>query len=262
MSSVCLLMLLAVTAFAAADDFRDRMAIVGPGDFHSVIPEGKEDAIIDVPVFQLDRLPVTNGEFLEFVKANRQWRRGEAVRLFVDPSYLSHWETAIELGPDVEAEQPVIHVSWFAATAYCEAHGARLPRWYEWEFAAAADKTHADARDDPLWRQQILNWYATPGSNALSLVGQRSENFYGIQDLHGLVWEWVADYNALLVADDNREQGGADTLKFCGAGAISMQRKEDYAVLMRVAMLSSLEAAYTTQNLGFRCAADLLEGSQ
>ena len=98
MSSVCLLMLLAVTAFAVADDFRDRMAIVGPGDFHSVIPEGKKDAVIDVPVFQLDRLPVTNGEFLEFVKASPEWRRGEAVRLFVDPSYLSHWETAIELG--------------------------------------------------------------------------------------------------------------------------------------------------------------------
>ena len=79
-----------------------------------------------------------------------------------------------------------------------------------------------------------------------------------MHDLHGLVWEWVDDYNALLVAADRREQGGADKIKFCGAGAISMERKEDYAVLMRVAMLSSLEASYTTQNLGFRCADEVL----
>ena len=53
---------------------------------------------------------------------------------------------------------------------------------------------------------------------------------------------------------DNREQGGADELQFCGAGAITMEEKENYAVLMRVALLSSLEARYTTRNLGFRCA--------
>ena len=33
-----------------------------------------------------------------------------------------------------------------------------------------------------------------------------------------------------------------------------MQEKENYAVLMRVAMLSSLKAVDTTNNLGFRCA--------
>ncbi len=237
------------------------MATIGPGDFHSVIPEGEKDEAIDIPAFWLDRRPVTNSEFLTFTNANPEWQHGAAIRLFVDASYLSHWVTATELGPNISAEQPVTHVSWFAATAYCEARGDRLPRWYEWEFAAAADATRADARDDPRWRQQILNWYSMPGSKPLSPVGQRAANFYGVHDLHGLVWEWVDDYNALVVAADNREQGGADKIQFCGAGAISMERKEDYAVLMRVAMLSSLEANYTTRNLGFRCAADLSEGS-
>jgi formylglycine-generating enzyme required for sulfatase activity len=254
---VRILVLVLVSVVAAADELQDRMATVGPGEFQSVIPESEKGKAIDVPVFLLDRRPVTNRDFLDFTNANPEWQRGNAVRLFVDASYLSHWATAVELGPDVASEQPVINVSWFAATAYCEALGARLPRWYEWEFAAAADATHVDARDDPLWRQQILSWYATPGSNPLSPVGQRAANFYGVHDLHGLVWEWVDDYNALLVSADNREQGGADKIKFCGAGAISMERKEDYAVLMRVAMLSSLAAAYTTRNLGFRCAADI-----
>ena len=41
---------------------------------------------------------------------------------------------------------------------------------------------------------------------------------------------------------DNRNQGDPDTAKFCGAGALSMDDRDNYAVLMRVAMLSSLEA--------------------
>ena len=53
---------------------------------------------------------------------------------------------------------------------------------------------------------------------------------------------------------DNRNQGDADKARFCGAGAISMNDRDNYAVLMRVAMLSSLEARDTTANLGFRCA--------
>jgi formylglycine-generating enzyme len=79
---------------------------------------------------------------------------------------------------------------------------------------------------------------------------------YGIYDLHGLVWEWVEDFNALMISGDNREQGDPDLAKFCGAGALSVTDRENYAVLMRVSMLSSLQANYTTKNLGFRCAQD------
>jgi len=37
------------------------------------------------------------------------------------------------------------------------------------------------------------------------------------------------------------------------AGALSINDRENYAVLMRVAMLSALNGADTTMNLGFRC---------
>ena len=78
-----------------------------------------------------------------------------------------------------------------------------------------------------------------------------------MQDLHGLVWEWTDDFSSLLVAVDNRNQGDPDNTRFCGAGALSMDDRDNYAVLMRVAMLSSLNAPDTTANLGFRCARDL-----
>jgi len=69
--------------------------------------------------------------------------------------------------------------------------------------------------------------------------------------------EWVDDYNALFIAGDSRTQGDPDILKFCGAGAINVIDRDSYAVLMRIALLSSLNAADTTSTLGFRCARPL-----
>ena len=88
-------------------------------------------------------------------------------------------------------------------------------------------------------------------------VGRTPKNAWGAYDLHGVVWEWVDDFSGLMISADNREQGDPNLLKFCGAGALSTQDRQNYAVLMRVALLSSLSAPQTTRNLGFRCARDL-----
>ena len=149
------------------------------------------------------------GRFLTFaglLAERADWRRGDAPTVFVDSGYLAHWRGPLVLGAGVDPEQPVTHVSWFAAEAYCATEGARLPTWYEWEYAAAASETERDAHQDPHWRQRILDWYATPSDRPLPRVGGRPANVYGVQDLHGVVWEWVDDFNSLLVAPDNREQ--------------------------------------------------------
>ena len=226
--------------------------------FASVVPLEADGAPVDVAPFRLRTLPVTNAEFLAFVHANPEWRRDRVAPILADSRYLSHWSSPEELGDDAAARQPVTRVSWFAAQAYCASEGARLPTWHEWEYAAAADADRHDARSDPAWRENILAWYARPSNVPLPDVGGAA-NAYGVRDLHGLVWEWVDDYNALLVASDSRDQDDPDVLKFCGAGALSLQEKENFAVLMRVAMLSSLHAAGTTNNMGFRCAKPVAE---
>ena len=249
--ALALALVAAAGGATAAPDFR---AIEGT-TFQSVLPAAKDSKNVTIDDYQLARTPVTNAEFLEFVKANPEWQRGRAAKLFVDGGYLKHWRGPTQLGA-AEAAQPVVHVSWFAADAYCAAQGARLPTWHEWEWAAAADERVADARKDPVWRQRMLDWYAETGTT-LPRVGRGPANVYGVQDLHGLVWEWVEDFGAMMVSGDNREQGtDPDLMKFCGAGAMTMEQKENYAVMMRIAMLSSLKASYTTANLGFRCAKD------
>lgn len=243
----CFGLMLALPAVAA-----DYVALPG-GSFTSVLPADDKRAPAQVAPFKLRNELVTNAEFLTFVKAHPKWRRDQVASILADQRYLSHWEGANTLGEGALPRQPVTRVSWFAAQAYCESEQARLPSWYEWEYAAAADATRHDARSDPAWRESILGWYARPSNTALPNVGGVA-NAYGVRDMNGLVWEWVEDFNALMVASDSREQGDPDVLKFCGAGAISMQEKDNYAVLMRIAMLSALKAGDTTNNMGFRCA--------
>ena len=243
-------------ACALAGERSEFLALPG-GLFRSALRfEDARDGVRVAP-FLLMRSPVTNAGFLSFVRTHPAWRRDRAPSVFAESRYLSHWQDSAELGPQAGSEQPVTWVSWFAAAAYCESLGARLPNWSEWEYAAAADETRADARDDPAWRERILAWYSRPSTTALSRVGQQAPDVHGIHDLHGLVWEWTGDFSSLLVSGDNRNQGDADNTRFCGAGAISMEDSSDYAVMMRVAMLSALEGANVTGNLGFRCAKDI-----
>ncbi len=252
--SIKLFAIVALSAGLVQASIADEFVRIPGGEFRSVIPEGEGDNRIAVAEFFMQEAPVTNAEFLRFVLHHPEWQRGTAVSLFVDDQYLSTWAGPISLAPESGPQQPVTQVSWFAADAYCEWQDARLPSWYEWEYVAAANETIADARELPEWRQEILSWYSKAGGDRIRDVRNSPANYYDVFDAHGLVWEWVDDFNAFLVTGDNREQGGADQLQFCGAGAITMEEKENYAVLMRVAMLSALEARYTTRNLGFRCA--------
>jgi formylglycine-generating enzyme required for sulfatase activity len=242
------LLALLLAGGAVAADGNPFLPVPG-AEFRSALPTGKQDHV-KVPGFLLQEHPVTNSEFLAFVRTNPHWRRGATPAVLASGDYLAHWAGPLDPEPQAAAKQPVTRVSWFAAQAYCEAQNARLPDWYEWELAAAASAKERDARADAAWRQQILDWYSRPVSTALPDVKQGAANVYGVYDLHGLVWEWVMDFNSLLPAD-------ADPEKFCGSGAQNLQQKENYAVLMRIALLGSLQASDTGHALGFRCARDL-----
>jgi formylglycine-generating enzyme required for sulfatase activity len=238
---------LAVQPAAAADYVR-----VPAGTLTSVLANDASPEPVQVAAFSMRSVAVTQGEFLRFVIAHPEWQRGRVARAFSDEGYLQDWRTAVALADVDSARRPVVNVSWFAAQAYCEGEGGRLPTWTEWEYVAAADATRRDARDDPVWLARILGWYARPANAALPAVGGAA-NVYGVRDVHGLVWEWVEDFNALLVSPDSRGGSDPDKLKFCGAGAINLQDRQNYAVLMRVALLSSLNASDSTGSLGFRC---------
>lgn len=248
-----------VQALAAAAQPEQPLAAyrsIAGGTITTLLPPDGKQAPVSVPRFAMRVLPVTQAEFAQFAQQQAQWRRSRvASSSLADGQYLRQWPTDTAPGPTHMA-QPVTDVSWFAAAAYCHSEGARLPTWHEWEYVAAANERRRDARKDPVWRARILDWYGQT-SKPLPEVGSTQRNVYGIQDLHGVIWEWVDDAGALMVSGDNRTQGDPDTLKFCGAGALSATDRENYPILMRIAMLSSLGAASTNRNLGFRCVKEI-----
>ena len=121
---------------------------------------------------------------------------------------------------------------------------------------ARADATNANATADDNYTQRILDWYAAPNKSPLPQANTYPNNFYGIQALHGLIWEWNEDFNNSMFTGESRGDSGIERNLFCAGGAVSSTDVRNYAAFMRYAFRSSLKGNYTTVNLGFRCAKD------
>jgi len=233
------------------------MVVIAGGVFKPMFRSPTDFKEISVKPFCLDILPVTSGEFLEFVRANPRWRRSQVKRLFADVSYLKNWAGDLELGANASPSAPATFVSWFAAKAYAKWKGKRLPTMPEWELVAAAGETRPDGENDPAFKRALLAWYSSPSEKQLASVGKHRTNYWGVQDMQGLVWEWVADFNTAMVTGDARGDSGLDRQLFCGSGSVGARDVTDYAAFMRYGFRSSLKAEYCIHNLGFRCAKDL-----
>lgn len=216
---------------------------------------GSNGDLVQVNDFYLDAFPVTHGDFLKFVNNYPEWRKSQVKGLFADERYLQFWENDLQFPGNLETS-PVVQVSWFAAKAYCDCQGKRLPTVDEWEYVAMASSTQKDAREDSLFTLSILSGYEKPKTYLLE-VGNQPQNAWGIYDLHGLVWEWTQDFNAIILTGESRNNGNTDLGLFCASGALGANDLMNYAAFMRYAMRSSLKARYSLTNLGFRCASDV-----
>lgn len=217
---------------------------------------GREGTVVAVEDFDLDVYPVTNKDYMDFVKKYPQWQKSNVKKLFADGSYLSNWKNDLQIKDSENLNSPVTYVSWFAAKAYCECQGKRLPTMDEWEYAAMADETVKDARIKKSYNEQILSWYESSRTNE-NEVGEHPKNFWGVHDLHGLVWEWTADFNSVLLSGESRKDNDKDNNLFCGSAAIGATDLMNYAAFMRYALRGSVKANYALKNLGFRCATDI-----
>lgn len=209
---------------------------------------------VSITAFEIDAYPVTNQEFLSFLKKNPQFLRSSIKRLFADTSYLSHWDSDTDFG-NLKPNGPVTNVSWFVAKEYCKCQDKRLPGLDEWEYVAMADTQKPDARTDEAYTKFILSWYEKPNTWKNS-VGQTFRNYWGVFDMHGLVWEWTYDFNSIFLSGESRKNTEQDTVLFCGSSSLNSTDLMNYAAFMRYAFRASLKANYTTKNLGFRCARD------
>jgi formylglycine-generating enzyme required for sulfatase activity len=168
-------------------NFRDLFTPEVPRHFVSLDP------------FYFDRYPVTNAQFKVFVDAQPRWSPDNIPAHLHNGAYLDHWDG--DTYPKQLADHPVVYVCWYAAVAYAQWSGKRLPTEAEWEFAARGGSEEAeypwgDAPADPSRAN-----YAASGLGTTTPVGNYPPNPFGLYDLAGNVWEycldeWRAEYYA------------------------------------------------------------------
>ena len=217
-----------------------------PGGSYRPLYLKKDTPLISVKPFQIDKTPVTNAEFAQFVKANPKWQRGNVSVKQAESNYLKQWD---KNGPKAaDANKPVTNVSWFAAHTYCAAQGKRLPTNDEWEFVGLASELQANGSNEPSYNRTILSWYEN-GSKGLKNIQQNKPNFYGVYDMHGLIWEWTSDFNSSQITS-----GTLKAADFCGSGAVNSSDPSNYAAFLRYGIRTSLQPNFVLHNMGFRCA--------
>ena len=235
--------------------FEKKMVTVRGGNYKPffVTKSNKPVAVAD---FKMDETAVTNREFLEFVKANPQWRKSKVNRLFAYTNYLRHWQSDLSIGESNKKiyNSPVVNVSWFAAQAYCKWKNKRLATVAEWELASKGIPQNIKQKS---LTDYILDWYTQPNLPVLPNVKSTYKNEFGLYDMNGLIWEWTFNFNSFIGSRDSRGNNEDEFKNFCAAGALNVADKSDYATFLRFSYRGSLKGNYCIANLGFRCATDL-----
>ena len=148
---------------------------------------------IYLDAFHIDKYEVTNAQYKKFVDANPQWQKDRIPEKYHDGDYLEHWD-GNDYPPD-KGNHPVVYVSWYAAMAYAQWQGKRLPTEAEWEKAARGALLSRKYAWGPSLEANKANYGESVGST--TAVGTYPENRYGLYDMTGNVWEWCLDeYNA------------------------------------------------------------------
>ena len=139
--------------------------------------------------FHIDRYEVTNAQYKKFIDANPQWQKNRIPEKYHDGDYLKHWN-GNNYPPD-KGNHPVVYVSWYAAMAYGEWRGKRLPTEAEWEKAARGVRYGRDYA----WGDSLDPSKANYGEEIgdTTPVGTYDMNGYGLYDMTGNVWEWCLD---------------------------------------------------------------------
>ena len=182
---------------------------------------------VEVADFYIDKYPVTNRQYYQFVLSDGYKPQG-------------NWQKYFEPGT---ADMPVRGVTWEDANQYCRWAGKRLPTEAEWEKAARG----TDGQLYPWgndWSSDIL----PRGSlNYRLVLNQKAESPYGVLAMVGVLWQWTSSSHAAYPYDPN----ASGELKVLRGGAFSNGRN-----IIRCANRYPEDPSVSFNTFTFRCARD------
>ncbi len=264
---------------------------------------------VGVAPFYIDICAVSNGQFDEFVTATGYTTEAEQFGWsYVFHKHVSNsraraasqgsaagteWWLGIEgacwrrpEGPGSNIrrrmDHPVVHVSWRDAQAYCGWAGKRLPTETEWEYAARGglqqklypwgdELTPRGKHMCNIWQGKFPHFDSgADGFTATAPVRSFSPNGYGLYNMSGNVWEWMADWfsptpqSAGPQEDHSAERPAERPAERAGAagGACKVIRggsflcHASYCNRYRVAARTANTPDSSTSHCGFRCVRD------
>jgi len=237
---------------------------VGDGDEH---PEH----LVYLDAFYLDKYEVTTSRYAKFLEETGAEREkesettqfirgllGKPKAKFTPRGNPAYWDL---VNLSRHGNRPVVGVSWYDSQAYCDWAGKRLPTEAEWEKAARG----TDGRTYPWGDEAPTSWRANYGkeysehlySDVIQPVGSYEEGKspFGVYDMEGNVWEWVADwYDSEYYANSpERNPTGPASGKYrvLRGGSWSNQPES-----LRSAYRHVIPPTYRGANSGVRCAQD------
>uniref|UniRef100_A0A8C5LRY7 Inactive C-alpha-formylglycine-generating enzyme 2 n=1 Tax=Leptobrachium leishanense TaxID=445787 RepID=A0A8C5LRY7_9ANUR len=240
-----------------------------------------------VKAFTMDKYPVTNQDFREFVRAKKYKTEAEMFGWsFVFEDFVSKelkkkvtkkiesapWWLPIERafwrqpsgpgsGIKEKLDHPVLQVSWNDAHAYCQWLGKRLPTEEEWEFAARGGlqgKTYPwgdrfQANRSNLWQGIFPKKDRSEDGyhGASPVTAFPAQNDYGLFDLFGNTWEWTS--SEYTIAGQIQSQNGQTMYTLRGASWIdSLDGSFNHKARVTTRMGNTPDSS--SDNLSFRCA--------
>jgi iron(II)-dependent oxidoreductase len=242
----------------AAAQFSE-MVKVPAGAFTMGSNDGPDDErpahSVELDAFEIDRLPVTNEKFAEFLNAvGTSNLAGERLYDFDDADARIHQNGGLWSADRGYEHHPAVEPTWVGARDYCAWRGKRLPTEAEWERAARG----SDGRKYP--------WGNAPPDATRAQFGRRFNETapaaafpagagpYGTLGMAGNAWEWVASayraypYSAL----DGREDPAAGPVRGTRGGGHDSPAAE-ITTTQRGRQLSRNPRA-GHHNISFRCA--------
>jgi formylglycine-generating enzyme required for sulfatase activity len=161
--------------------------------------------------------------------------------------------SALSLGSDY----PVENLSWPQAQAFCVALGGRLPTEAQWEYAArAGGNTRFSCGAESACLKEVA-WYDHNAGGTKRLVKTKAANAWGLYDLTGNVWEWVADWydEGYYWGSAPADPSGPSTGHYRGIRGGAFVNYY-FVVFLRVSNRFANLPGAAFDSLGFRCVRD------